>query len=73
MRSVSDLEMFRTEMEKGMFLLSPWCGNQKCEESIKEDTGADIRVIPFDARASGAPCIVCGAPSKVDVIFARGY
>ena len=73
MRSVSDLEMFRTEMEKGMFLLSPWCGNQKCEESIKEDTGADIRVIPFDAKASGSPCIVCGAPSKADVIFARGY
>jgi prolyl-tRNA synthetase len=56
-----------------MFLYSPWCGDQKCEETIKESTGADIRVIPFDGKRSNAPCIVCKNPSKTDAMFAKGY
>ncbi|MDE1764907.1 MAG: proline--tRNA ligase [Thaumarchaeota archaeon] len=72
-KNVADLSQFKKEIETGMFLSSPWCGDQKCEEKIKEDTGADIRVIPFDVKRSNAPCIVCGKPSKTDAMFARGY
>jgi prolyl-tRNA synthetase len=60
-------------MEKGAFLYSPWCGQQKCEETIKEVTGADIRVIPFDAKNSDSKCIVCKNPSITSAIFARSY
>ncbi|HEX6560925.1 MAG TPA: proline--tRNA ligase, partial [Nitrososphaera sp.] len=31
---------------KGGFARAGWCGDQKCELAIKEETGADIRVIP---------------------------
>ncbi len=72
-KDISDLEQFKKELEKGMFLYSPWCGDQKCEDAIKETTGADIRVIPFDGKRSNLPCIVCKNPSKIEVIFARGY
>ncbi len=72
-QNIIDLEQFKKEIENGMFLYSPWCGDQKCEEMIKESTGADIRVIPFDGKRSNAPCIVCKNPSKIDVIFAKGY
>jgi prolyl-tRNA synthetase len=72
-KNVSDLDKFKEEIEKGMFLYSPWCGDQKCEEVIKETTGADIRVIPFDRKRSNFPCIICKNPSKTDAIFARGY
>ncbi len=72
-KSVADFDKFQKEIEIGMFLSAPWCGDQKCEERIKEETGADIRVIPFDAKTSNSPCIVCGAPSKSDAMFARGY
>lgn len=72
-RSISDLAMFKKGIEEGMFVRSPWCGSQKCEEAIKEDTGADIRVIPFDAKTPNIPCIVCGAPGKTEAMFARGY
>ncbi|MDE1763956.1 MAG: proline--tRNA ligase [Thaumarchaeota archaeon] len=72
-KNIADLSQFKKEMETGMFLSSPWCGDQKCEEKIKEDTGADIRVIPFDVKRSNAPCIVCGKQSKTDAMFARGY
>lgn len=72
-QNITDLEQFKKEIEKGMFLYCPWCEDQKCEEIIKESTGADIRVIPFDGKRSNAPCIVCKNPSKTDAIFAKGY
>ena len=72
-KDVSSFEEFKSELEKGMFLNSPWCGDQKCEEKIKETTGADIRVIPFESSKSDSPCISCKRPSKENVIFARGY
>lgn len=72
-QNITDLEQFKREIEKGMFLYSPWCEDQKCEEIIKESTGADIRVIPFDGKRSNAPCIICKNPSKTDAIFAKGY
>ena len=72
-KSVSDFDIFKSELEKGMFLSSPWCGDQKCEEKIKELTGADIRVIPFDNNSTASKCINCKGPSKENVIFARGY
>ncbi|MEO9276506.1 MAG: proline--tRNA ligase [Nitrososphaera sp.] len=70
---VTDFEKFKSEIEKGGFLHSPWCGDTKCEEKIKELTGADIRVIPFDGKRSNAPCLICKNLSKTDAIFARGY
>ena len=72
-KNVTDLEEFKSEMEKGAFLNSPWCGDTKCEEIIKESTGADIRVIPFDAKNESATCIICKKASKTNAIFARSY
>ncbi|MGI0068849.1 MAG: proline--tRNA ligase, partial [Nitrosopumilaceae archaeon] len=72
-KNVSDFEQFKKELENGMFLYSPWCGDQKCEDMVKETTGADIRVIPLDGKSSNLPCMICKNPSKIDVIFARGY
>jgi len=72
-KSVSDFDVFKSELEKGMFVSSPWCGDQKCEEKIKELTGADIRLIPFGNNRVASSCINCKRPSKENVIFARGY
>ncbi len=72
-KAVSDFEEFKSELEKGMFLKSPWCGDQKCEEKIKEVTGADIRVIPFNNERLDSVCMICKKTSKEDVIFGRGY
>jgi prolyl-tRNA synthetase len=72
-KNVLDFEQFKSELEKGLFLNAPWCGDQKCEEKIKEITGADIRVIPFDNKKSQVACIWCKKPSQEMAIFARGY
>ena len=72
-KDVMDFEKFKSELEKGLLLNSPWCGDQKCEEIIEEATGADIRVLPFDGKKSDAPCIICKKPSIEMAIFGRGY
>ncbi|WP_394352601.1 hypothetical protein [Candidatus Nitrosotalea sp. FS] len=70
---VTNFEEFKKEVEKGAFLYSPWCGQTKCEEVIKESTGADIRVIPFDAKTQDSKCIVCKNQTNIHAIFARSY
>ena len=64
---------FKSELEKGMLIKAPICDNPSCEEKIKEETGADIRVIPDGCEDSGSKCIYCDGQSKIRPFFARGY
>ncbi|MFL6497527.1 MAG: proline--tRNA ligase, partial [Nitrososphaera sp.] len=67
-------ESFKSIVQtKGGFLLAGWCGQEQCEAKIKEETGADIRVIPFDQNQKPAACIYCGRESKKAAIYARAY
>lgn len=70
---VSDYAKFKTAIEKGGFIKAAWCGNQECEEKIKEETGADIRVIPFENEAADGKCVYCSNKGVMMPIFARGY
>ena len=71
--TISNYQEFKSQIEKGGFLHSPWCGKLECEEKIKEETGADIRVIPFGSQKTDAKCIYCGQQSEWVPVFARGY
>ena len=64
---------FKSELEKGMLIKAPICDNPSCEEKVKEETGADIRVIPDGCEDDGSKCIHCGGQSKIRPFFARGY
>jgi prolyl-tRNA synthetase len=70
---ISDYNEFKEKIAKGGFFNAPWCGNQECEEKIKEETGADIRVIPFDSEDENRNCVYCNEKSTSIPIFARGY
>lgn len=70
---VSDYTEFKLKIEEGGFFNAPWCGKLECEEKIKEETGADIRVIPFGSEDTNSKCMYCGEQSKSIPIFARGY
>ena len=70
---ISDYEEFKSRIGKGGFLSTHWCGNQECEERIKEETGADVRVIPFDSETQSGKCVFCQEQSIAKPIFARGY
>lgn len=70
----ADFESFKSIIQtKGGFLLAGWCGQEQCESKIKEETGADIRVIPFNQNQKPATCIYCGQESKKSAIYARAY
>ena len=71
--NISSYDEFKSQIEKGGLLQTPWCGKQECEEKIKEETGADIRVIPFGSEDSSKKCVYCNEQSISMPIFARGY
>jgi prolyl-tRNA synthetase len=75
-RFVQDYEEFKTTIEaKRGFLKAFWCGAQACEDKVKEETMATIRVIPLDQEA-GKPrgrCLSCGREAETIVYFARSY
>ncbi len=70
---VSDYNEFKSKIEKGGFFNAPWCGKLECEEEIKEETGADIRVIPFGSENTDKKCMYCQEQSNSIPIFAKGY
>jgi prolyl-tRNA synthetase len=71
--NISDYANFKLKIEKGGFFNSPWCGKVECEDKIKEETGAEIRVIPFGSENIDQKCIYCNKQSVSTPIFARGY
>jgi prolyl-tRNA synthetase len=70
---ISDYSEFKEKIGKGGFFNAFWCGKQECEDKIKEETGADIRVIPFENENKDGNCIYCSEKSTSVPIFARGY
>ena len=70
---VDTWEDFKTQIEKGGFILAHWDGTTETEEKIKEETKATIRCIPLDCEEEEGKCIYTGKPSKRRVIFARNY
>lgn len=66
-------EFKKTLTEKGGFIKASWCGDSKCEETIKEETGATIRLIPLEKEKTFSKCVRCGQEAKETVYFARSY
>lgn len=78
--SASNYEEFKEYVERG-FVKVYWCGSQECEARIKEETGADIRVIPFNADSADKEgvedgdgrCIYCSKSAEKVAYFAKAY
>jgi len=72
--SVKTYDEFKKVLRrKGGFIRACWCSNQTCEEKIKEETGATIRLIPFEKEEIFSTCVYCGGEAKEVVYFARAY
>jgi prolyl-tRNA synthetase len=59
--------------DKGGFVKAAWCGSADCEAKIKNETGATIRVIPFEKEVPQTDCVYCGQKAKDVPYFARSY
>jgi prolyl-tRNA synthetase len=71
---IVDYNDFREGIEaRGGFWTGAWCGDAVCEDKVKSDTKATIRVLPIERQDPAANCLVCGRPGTERAIWARAY
>ena len=59
--------------EKAGFVKAMWCGEQACEDAIKEKLSVTSRCIPFEEEHIADTCVCCGKPAKKMVYWGRAY
>ena len=50
-----------------------WCGDEECEDKVKELTGVGSRCIPFDQEQISDKCVCCGKPAKHMLYWGIAY
>lgn len=55
------------------YVKTMWCGNQECEDKVKELTGAPSRCMPFEQEHLSDKCVCCGKEAKHMVVWGRQY
>jgi prolyl-tRNA synthetase len=73
---VADYSEFKRVIEEQRgFIQTFWCGDGACEDRIKEETMATIRVVlrEADRQPGKGTCIRCGKEAEEQVYFARAY
>ena len=70
---VHSMDELNAALEKGGYAKMMWCGEQACEDKIKELTNATARCIPFNQTPIGDTCPVCGKKASKVVLFAKAY
>ncbi|UPV73073.1 proline--tRNA ligase [Halorussus limi] len=61
--------------QHGGYVKTPWCGDQACEQVIKEEIAAEIVMVPMDRDEEpiGDECGVCGDEAEETAYFAKSY
>lgn len=70
---VHSVEELKAVVDKGGYAKMMWCGDEECENKIKELTTATSRCMPFDQVFFDETCPVCGKKAKYVVFFAKAY
>ena len=56
------------------FIRAMWCGDEECENKIKEDTTATSRCMPLEEEeAVSDVCVCCGKPAHKLVYWGKAY
>ena len=67
-------EIVQVLSEKGDgFIEAMWCGEEACEDKVKEVTGVSSRCIPFEQKTLSDTCVCCGKPAKHLVYWGKAY
>ncbi len=66
-------EFIKNINENQGYIKAMWCGEEECENKIKELTGAHSRCIPFEKEDISNKCVCCGKEAKEFVIWGRQY
>ena len=70
-----DFEELKTIVaEKTGFIRGMWCGEQACEDKIKEEMAVTSRCMPFNDQEQIADvCVCCGKPAHRLVYWGKAY
>jgi prolyl-tRNA synthetase len=72
--TASTMPEFQEALDKQTgFVKAMWCGDQACEDAIKDKAGASSRCIPFEQEQIGDVCVCCGKPAKHMVVWGKAY
>ena len=66
-------EFIDTIENKPGFVKAMWCGDEACENKIKEACAATSRCMPFAQEHLADTCVCCGKPAKKMVYWGRAY
>lgn len=66
-------ELSKIIKETPGFVKAMWCGEQTCEDQIKEVTGATSRCIPFEQETIAETCVCCGKKTDKMVYWGKAY
>ena len=70
---VHNLEELSEVLNRGGYAKMMWCGEQTCEDKVKELYNATARCLPFNQIEFDEICPVCGKKAKKVVLFAKAY
>ena len=69
-----DMDEFRRLFaEETGFVKAMWCGDQACEDAIKEELAVTSRCMPFEQEQLSDVCVCCGKPAKKMVYWGKAY
>ncbi len=72
--TATNYEEFKDAVEnKPGFIKAMWCGDQACEDKIKEDTTATARCMPFEQEKIADTCVCCGKKADKMVYWGKAY
>ena len=70
---VHSLDELKQVVDRGGYAKMMWCGDEDCENKIKELTTATARCMPFNQQEFDDVCPICGKKAKKVVLFAKAY
>ncbi len=72
--TATNLEEFVKNINENQgYVKTMWCGDEECENKIKELTGAHSRCIPFEQEHISDTCVCCGKKADKMVVWGRQY
>ena len=66
-------ELKKIASEQSGYIKAMWCGDEACENKIKEEADLSSRCMPFNAESISDRCVCCGRPAKALVYWGKAY
>lgn len=73
LRQVDNFEQLKELAQQPGLIDGVWCGDEACENKLKEECEITSRCIPFTQKLDLKPCVCCGKPGKVHMIWGKAY